>query len=234
MYFKNVFENFIGDNKVIDCIHLNNKCMQDCYCELNNENNVVKNVGCNELFNWERTVYTELLKYNIFPKVDFCLNNKIIYKINKMKSLRKYLKSKTNISILINELFSFIKSLNELGYCHGNLHIDNMMITKNEGKFEFRLIDYINSYLFYLEIQEVNHDRTSFLGEYRKKNVYINYWDMFTMYISLKILFKKNNNHMYLFILEQVVISFIPQKIFKELLLWDKLKVNYNKIDLSD
>ena len=87
---------------------------------------------------------------------------------------------------------------------------------------------------FYLEIQEVNHDRTSFLGEYRKKNVYINYWDMFTMYISLKILFKKNNNHMYLFILEQVVISFIPQKIFKELLLWDKLKVNYNKIDLSD
>jgi hypothetical protein len=200
------------------CTRINNKCIQECNCYIKDDN-IVRIFNSVNLLNWEIGVYLYLVDYKLCPLIDV-KNSEIVYILDDYVSVRNYLKSKNKkketITLLLNELFSFINTFKKYEYIHGNLHIDNIFIKKKTYPFKFVIIDYSNSYIFNIK-DDLNLKKTSFLAEYDKKEININflkYWDFLTMYASLIKLYKKNIN--YLFIVQELINIWIPNNILNE------------------
>ena len=203
------------------CDKINDKCMQSCTCVVidRNSNDITRMYDNNDLYNWEVCVYLKLLGSKITPLVS-CEENKLCYVLNEYISLRqlinKDIKNINKISLVLNELYSFINTFKKYNFIHGNLHIDNIFIKELEKtKFDFKVIDYANSYILNSK-SSTNFYRSSFLGEYDDKEDFLKYWDFFTVYVSLKNYFK--NNPTLLFKLHTIVECYIPSSIFKNML----------------
>jgi hypothetical protein len=222
----------------INCDYINNKCMQECKCDIEKKNsgNIIRIFDNNDLYNWETKIYLKLINSEIVPLINTNNENSIIYILNEYVSLRRFLEEKqnyNNTNLILNELYSFINTFKKYNFVHGNLHIDNIFIKQNENdkfKYDFKVIDYVNSYI---KNERLSFYRTSFLGEYDiKNNKFLNYWDFFTIYISLNKFFKNKINMLYN--LENIVESYIPCNIFnnilKETIIKNKFESSYIKI----
>lgn len=214
-----------------ECQYINNSCIQACICEKLN-GDIIRKYQNRSLFLWETELYKRFLDYNIFPCIS-ATKDTITYKVKGMVSLRIYLNNLTNknTTLFLNELFSFIKTFKKVGFVHGNLNIDNIFISQ-QSKLHFFVIDYTNSYN--LKRQSMpSYSRTSFIGEYEDKTLKCNqwlYWDILTVYISIKQYYKEQNKKTR--ILEYVVETFISRNNLSSL--FDYCRLNkfdnfYNK-----
>lgn len=190
------------------CKLLNKKCFQLCYCDRTSTNDIIKCCDDSDIVKWESDIYLSFLDDNIFPNMDVNDNN-IIYKVNGMQSIRKFLKTHTvnnifkksdiviNVNVFLNELFSYIRYFKRVGLIHGNLHIDNIFVKYNgdSNQFVFFTIDYSNAYNKRRSCPEPLYRRTSFMREYVRKDIgnEYEYWDFFTIYVALKVFLKDYN-----------------------------------------
>lgn len=225
----------------ISCHRINDKCIQPCVCEIltNESNNIIRYYDTNELYEWEIQVYLKLIDSNITSFMT-CDHSALCYVLDGYVSLRRFLSKKEfhnddKVSLILNELYSFINTFKKFNFVHGNLHIDNIFVKKSENinnKYEFKIIDLVNSYILNKNGYKKNtYKKTSFLGEYEKKENkhFLNYWDFFSVYISLKIFLKNKSN--YLYILQDIVESYIPRKNFNLMLketIDDKIYIPFN------
>lgn len=216
-----------------NCHYINNKCIQACSCYIenintncyNDNNNIIRKFDDYDLYKWEIDIYLHLLNTKIIPLIN-SKNYEICYILNGYISLRNFLNEKENkkdekISLILNELYSFINTFKKHRFIHGNLHIDNIFIkqlrknTKGDKTiYDFKVIDYANSYIIKKGFENKKFNKTSFLGEYniKEKHHMLLYWDFFTTYVSLKTFFK---NKVYsLYKLQDIVESYIPNNIF--------------------
>jgi hypothetical protein len=119
------------------------------------------------------------------------------------------------------ELFGFVASFKHYKFVHGNLHMDNIFV--NAKTFDdvprFYVIDLANAYIIRKRHTYPPYKRTSYFGEYEKKEYDCNfmYWDIFTMYASLKKYFMIDRR--YVDRLEKLKLSYIPQDVLEQLML---------------
>lgn len=224
-----LFNRWDNKKKNSNCEKINNKCIQACNCDNlgGSSNNIIRYFDNDDLYKWEISVYLKLIEIDshITPLIT-SKNYEICYELEGYYSLRNFLNNIENkkdeeIILILNEVYSFINTFKKYNFVHGNLHIDNIFIKKTNNLYDFRVIDYVNSYILNEKYKKYNNNsfkRTSFLGEYELKENknFLRYWDFFTMYISLKMLFK---NKVYnLFNLQNITESYIPNDIFDNML----------------
>ena len=206
MLFKSVYID-------IDCKYINEKSLDKCVYEKDNNNNIIKTSFDTCIFKYEMDIYKYLIKRNVIPKTLF-RNNKMIYNTSEMKSLRAILLLNKNKKNTINETFSFINTFMNYYYVHGNLHIDNVFVDK-EG--DMYVIDYGCSYL--LNKKTSSYKRRSYISvdsEFNLCEDALRYWDMFTMYISLSMYFEEEK--VYKRYVKETVLNWIPRDTLRYLL----------------
>lgn len=228
----------------VNCEKINNKCIQQCTCKIltKDSNNIVRYFENYDLYEWEVQVYLKLIDSKIIPFIT-CDHYALCYVLDGYVSLRTFLDKKENhnsdkMSLILNELYSFINTFKKYNFVHGNLHIDNIFVKKisnelgeNRLTYDFKVIDLVNSYIIDKKKYKKNYIKTSFLAEYEKKEelFFLKYWDFFTIYISLKVFLK--NKPDYLYKLQDIVESYIPYKNFNLMLsetLSDKIYEPFN------
>ena len=156
-------------------------------------NNLIK-LCDEEVLRWEMVVYLYLIDKKITPFVDIkerIITYETFDKISVYEYLKTYVKKNFCLKYLLNELFGFICKFREYNFLHGNLHIHNIFINKDKfiSKGEFYVIDYSNSFLMDKNITNKlpQYQRSSYLQETDLKiqSIFFEYWDFFTLYISL-------------------------------------------------
>lgn len=202
----NIFRS-ISNKRDSECNFLTSLCFQkDCFYDKDGKKNIVKHCYDTNVLEWESIVYLYLVDKRMAPLMTLDGNN-LCYETNDKISLYEYIKSsgdnvnakfpKPNIKFILNELFGFICKFREYNFLHGNLHIHNIFINPYTfmKRERFYIIDYSNSFLRdENKKSEPKHQRSSFLGESDRKiaSIFFEYWDFFTVYISLKLLLKNN------------------------------------------
>lgn len=195
-----------------ECRYINERCLHNCIYSKTLDNNITKIFLNKDLFYWESDMYLALVDNKFVPLASPSLQ-KIMYYTNNMMSLRSKLKSKNyNKKMILNEVFNFVNIFNKINFIHGNLHIDNIFVDKDD---RFYVIDFTNSYY-----DKVNGDpkykRRSFVDFNSEMTHYINYLDIFTLYISLKLFFQ--NNIMYIQYVDNLINIYIKHDILTEML----------------
>jgi hypothetical protein len=223
-----LFEKKIKENKTersIECEYLNKKCLQRCFSVKTDKNNIIKYCEDEDIIKWESDIYLSFIGEEIFPDINIT-KKYIEYQVDGLCSFRTFLINNTkqnlfskeltlNIDILLNELFSYIKNIKRCGLIHGNLHIDNLFLKNTKEHNSFFTIDFTNSYnkSKRKSCPEPRYKRTSFIGEYENK-VEFDYWDFFTLYISLKYFFINNKyNSKYILVLDKLLHENVDEKI---------------------
>lgn len=202
-----------------ECKYINSNCVQCCICERDSDNNICRKYSNKDIYKWETDIYLKFVEYSIFPGVTAGIDT-VTYKVRDMVSLRVYLGcvNVKNLTILMNELFAYVKRFRKMGFMHGNLNIDNIFVSKVNKKLHFFVIDYSNSYNLNKRNSVPGYPRTSFIGESENKLEYMNYiyWDILTLYISIKKYYKELKNNSVV-IIEEIIDTYIPRDIINEL-----------------
>ena len=194
-----------------ECRYINEKCLQNCICIKDTDNNIIKKCFDQDLFYWETSIYLALVDKNFIPMASPQFP-KIIYHTHNMKSLRSILKSQScNIKEILNEVFNFVNLFKKYNFIHGNLHIDNIFIDNNNNYY---IIDFTNSYYHFIK-GGPNYKRRSFIN-FQYNDHHINYLDFFTLYISLKLFFKDKIK--YIYYLENLIRNYIKNEILIQML----------------
>jgi hypothetical protein len=229
---ENIFKT-ISNRRDSDCIELNNLCYQDCVFDKNTNNDIVKHCKTNSVYVWETIVYLYLLDKKISPLVTGGDGNTITYKTNSKISLYRYLKQNretAKIKIILNELFGFVCKFRDFNFLHGNLHIHNIYVNPDKTG-RFYVIDFSNSFLLDNNTkQSPKYQRSSYIGEMDNKitSLLFEYWDMFTLYVSIKLLLKDNLHQIHY--LETVIGNYIKQTDVLERFTEEYLKYNDSNI----
>lgn len=196
----NIFKD-ISKKTDSECIMLSKLCFQKCNYVKDYNNNLIKRCS-EEVLRWEMVVYLYLVDKKITPFVDMketsfvdikegIITYETFDKISVYEYLKTYVKKNFCLKYLLNELFGFICKFREYNFLHGNLHIHNIFINKDKfiSKGEFYVIDYSNSFLMDKSITTKlpQYQRSSYLQETDLKiqSIFFEYWDFFTLYISL-------------------------------------------------
>lgn len=194
---ENIFRS-ISKKTDSECKFLTKLNFQKCYYEKSNKKNIIKRCFDFEVLQWESVVYLYLVDKRIAPLMTFELNS-LCYETHNKISLYEYIidqSKNSNIKFLLNELFGFVSKFRNYNFLHGNLHVHNVFINPNTftRKGHFYVIDYSNSFLLDKSNKSPMYQRSSFIGEIDKKitSIFFEYWDFFTLYISLKLLLKSN------------------------------------------
>lgn len=203
-----VFRSSTKTNKT----NIDKHCKQSCVTVVGKEY-IHRHYFLTSIFVWETNVYLRLLGSNITPFVS-PKSLTIMYHTKGLVSLRDYLdnyQKKINISAFFHELFSFVKHFKRFKFAHGNLHVDNIMI-RPETTPQFFVIDLVNSHL--LDTPTSTIRRTSFLGEYDHpaKIDNLNYFDIYTLVLSLKTIESIQN---YQPMLKKMAQEYIPRTVLQ-------------------
>lgn len=208
-----------------ECVLLNKYCLQKCYCERDVNGNITKYFIDKDIFSWEMEIYSNLLNKKIIPDIKVEGESCLTYNVSDKISMYNYLiQNKSYTKVILNELYSFVKKFNRYNFLHGNLHLHNIFVNPDEflSKGKIYIIDFSNSYLFKTNRKGVTsyprYNRTSFMGEYDKKinNEFFIYWDFFTLYISLKMFFKADLEH--LVYLENLIQNYMSETMIEKFL----------------
>jgi len=225
-----IFKKFSKNISNKECFYLNLLCNQNCYCKIDEDNNIKRICFNDEIYNHEINIYLTLLKYKADISTMISIHkNEIIYITNNLISLRTFLlNNKSHISLIINETFAFINKFKHYHFIHGNLHIDNIYINIKNG-YTFHVIDLCNSYIINeMNINNVNinennsisYKRKSFIDtfifySYLEDNLY--YSDFLSLFISLKLFFEKEKPK-YISYIQSVVCNYIGKYKFDEIM----------------
>lgn len=168
----------------------------NCFYQMSDNKYLVKYFNDHELYRWELYVYNKLQEHNIVPtfinygKSAYTNMSAIALDTTRMYSLRNVLYSKRiDKHLVINELFSFINKLKEIGIIHNNLTIDSIYIKDNSIQPQFYIIEFTN-----MKIKKDNEKNLSDLNilntceEKHDDNI-----DIFSLYSSIVSLEKNND-----------------------------------------
>lgn len=174
---------------------------------------VIKMIYDKDKFDWTSDVYLSFLDYNLFPQMT--LNYpRIIYNIpEKFITLNEYLQNHIITNSTMEKLFGFVNTLKKYELVHGNLNFYNIYI--HTIKYDFLLIDYYDSYILNKKFS-YSYTRSSFLNE-SNKEIYLLHWDIFTLYVSLKISFKKQLKN--LESLNKLITKYINDELLNKMLI---------------
>lgn len=179
---------------------------------LYSKNNIIKKISNNKIYKNEIDIYLYLLDKNI-TLLSSSRNSSISYHITNEISLYNYLKEsknnstyKSNIKIVLNELFCFVNKFKSYNFIHGNLHIHNIFLNPNIFSNKNTFVQKQNFYVI-----DFNHSKI-----YKKDDIYKSNWDFFTLYVSLKKNFKNDIKH--LIYLETLIVNYIDKSNLKYLL----------------
>ena len=212
---QNIFK-LISEKVDYECKNISSNSYQMCVCNRDTKHNIVKYCSLKSVFEWETLVYLYIIDAKIALQTSIVTDN-IIYDTSDKVSLYTFLnKYKPNIKLLLNELFGFVCKFRTFNFLHGNLHIHNIFVNPEmffrRGKFY--IIDFGNSFILDKKVNTIpNYNRSSFIGESEKKisSMFFEFWDFFTLFISLKLYFK--NNLDIVVYLETLIINYIPRDI---------------------
>ena len=255
-------ENLFSPKVSSECYFINSQCKQHCYCDKDKNGNIQRLCFDINVYHHEINVYMTLLKKNANISTLMSVekkkikNNEITYFTKHYKSLRTLIneishnknvnKFKVKFSLIINELFAYINSFKKYNFIHGNLHIDNIFVEIIDKQLYFYAIDLCNSYFTDSHLTNnsdfvdiMKYKRTSFLNEYDAKRYVLNYWDFFSMYISLSLSSEKNQI-IDLKYVKTVIENYIGEKMFdymmkecqkyKDTENYNIIKIKYNSI----
>jgi len=189
-------------------------CFQKCFYETNTKN-IVKYIINEDIFKWETKVYLYLLNKNLVPLAS-CNKQQVCYYTSEYITLYDYILTlnDSNIHYILNEVFSFIKSFITNGFVHGNLNVFNLFVKVNKkGNLVcFKTIDFSNSYII-----ETGPDYTRSLDTLESNSDNILYWDLFTLYKSIKEYTKNKFSKETDMYLERLITNYVDPKILIEL-----------------
>ncbi len=181
--------------------------------EIDNRYEVVKTIYDRDKFEWTSDVYLSYLDHGFFPQMTLKYP-KIIYTFpEKYITLNEYLEKYKFSNNMLEKLFEFVNSLKKYDLIHGNLNFYNIYIHTIE--FKFLLIDYYDSYILNKSFS-YSYNRSSFLNE-SNKEIYLLNWDVFTLYICLKILFKPHLKKINA--LNKIINNYINEEILNKMLI---------------
>jgi RIO-like serine/threonine protein kinase len=176
---ENIFKKI---SKKIDpvCYSNNKKSQRLCFYEKDKNDNIEKYFINENMFNWEVKVYLYLIDKNIVSLAS-SEKQKIIYSTNDKIPLFTILKNDDkNAKNILNNLFSFINKFKKIDFIHGNLHLYNIFVDKENM---FTLIDF--SYSSFKGIcTNLFHEKYN--------NFDKNLIDFYTLYIELKEFYIKD------------------------------------------
>jgi len=209
---ENIFKS-ISEKVDSECKNISSNSYQICVCDRDTKRNIVKYCSLQNVFEWEVLVYLYIIDNRIALQTSI-VADKIIYDTSDKVSLYTFLnKYNPNIKLLLNELFGFVCKFRTFNFLHGNLHIHNIFVNPKmfirRGKFY--IIDFGNSFILDKKINTFpNYNRSSFIGESDKKisSIFFEFWDFFTLFVSLKIYFKNNLDTVVY--LETLITNYIP------------------------
>lgn len=192
---ENIFKSSKSEKKDSECENISLNSYQTCVCNRDSKRNIVKYYCLENMFEWEICVYLYIINTKIALKTSLCDKN-IVYDTRDKVSLYTFLKNNNpNIKFLLNELFGFVCKFRTFNFLHGNLHIHNIFVNPEMfiRKGKFYVMDFSNSFILDKTISKTpDYNRSSFIGESDKKisSIFFEYWDFFTLFVSLKIYFK--------------------------------------------
>lgn len=218
---------FHTKSRDIQCDYINklNKT-QSGYCEKTKDGFLILYYNKNIKSKWEVDVYLKFLQNNLVPLIIHHNSFSVIYDTRGSTTLAEYLKS-NNVGVqkcCIQEAFRFVSQMYEYGVVHGNLHCFNLILSSIGI---FRVVDLMNAYTHRQDFiwDTPSYQRSSFLGEYELKCEYMDgynimrYWDCFTLYVSIKQLYKTDRHcEVVGNYLESTVRMYIPDKVLNKLL----------------
>lgn len=193
---ENIFKT-ISKKRDSECNYLTLMCFQKCVYDKDDSQNIVKYCSFQDVFEWETVIYLYLLDKHISTSIHIT-GKHIKYDTHDKISLYQYINNdKISLKLLLNELFGFVCKFRDYNFLHGNLHVHNIFVNPDTfvRRGRFYVIDFSNSYLFdKADRSTPQYQRSSFLGEMDHKitSIFFEYWDFFTLYISLKLLLKNN------------------------------------------
>ena len=188
--------------------YLNSKTSNEaCFYNINTDKNLSKICFDKNIYIKESHIYLQLLKKQETnsPMISTLMSTKsfndiyeIIYITHDLISLRQYLlQHQTKMILILNEVYSFVSIFNKYDFIHGNLHIDNIFLSPK---------DYI-----YLEFSIIDLSSSSFSN--KDSSLSLNYWDYYTLYLSLKIFIENNvkeaTSHKYIEYIINIIKNYI-------------------------
>ena len=186
-YVDNIFK-VISQRRDNECLRLTKLCFQKCTFDRESNRNVIKYCNDSCVLKWERIIYSYLLDKMVVPDVEFG-DSKVCYKTCDKVSVYQFLTNCKSIKLVLNELFGFVCKFRTYNYLHGNLHVYNTFVNPDTfyKRGRFYVIDYSNSFLLD-DSRSPRYQRSSFLKEFDQKihSAFFEYWDLFTMYVSLR------------------------------------------------
>jgi hypothetical protein len=193
--------------KLIEKLKLHS--FHEFYFQENTDKNIVKHVPNENYIRWECQMYQYLLKNQKCPiAVPITIsNNCFIYQTNKLKSLTEILKNKKSKNFILNELFAFVFNLKNYNFVHGNLHIYNIFY--DDLNNQFYLLNLSDSNFIRKENLEIPYYNQQVFSRLVEKNE-IKYWDLLSVFSSLKIFFK-NDTSTINYIIERISV-YIPNE----------------------
>lgn len=200
----------------------------DFYFQENTDKNIIKHVPNENYTQWECQMYQYLLKNQKFPiSVPITIsNNCFIYQTNKLKPLCELLKNKKSKNFIINELFAFVFNLKNCNFVHGNLHIYNIFYDELYNQFYLLNLTDSNFINNNNNLQKPNFNQQVFSSLVEKNE--IKYWDLLSVYSSLKIFFKNDTNTIK-YITERTSV-YIPNNILINYIQEEEFMINAHRL----
>jgi hypothetical protein len=174
------------------CYNLNKTLLpnfypHDCFYQMNENRKLIKYFNNYNLYKWELYVYNRLLQHGIVPIFINYGNsltnmNSIAIDTSDIITFRKALCALKEVDqrILINELFSFINKLKDIGIFHNNLTIDSLYV--NIDTFKFYIIEFTN--------MKIRKNQGEIDSKEENSNI-----DIYSLYSSIISDNNKNNNN---------------------------------------
>jgi RIO-like serine/threonine protein kinase len=132
-------------------------------------------------------IYLYLVDKEIVP-FSSARKQKITFVTNECKTLFDVLKNTDKPKIFLNELFSFINKFKKILFFHGNLHLYNILLDKNN---KFLVIDFnkskikkVNQYDYFFDLYTIYNNLLDFYKNDKEICLYIK--DILLEYVNLK------------------------------------------------
>ena len=167
-----------------DCVYLNKNKYGNYFYDKNKENDLVCYFIDSYLFFKNVQVYLFLIDKGIVP-FSSAKKQKITFITKECKTLFDVLNNTNKQKIILNELFSFINKFKKVSFFHGNLHLYNILLDKNN---KFLVIDFNRSKI--KEVDQSDH-----------------FFDLYTIYNHL-LDFYKNEKEICLYI-KDILLEYI-------------------------